>query len=548
MSAVRETPRATQLAAPGETQLASEATAHNDRATLLMGMGRYEEAIAVLNRAVQLDGSLAVAHSNLATCLNALRRLPEARASYRAAAAAAPQFIYPRVQALSIARELCDWRSWEQEVAELRSLQPTADNTAPQLDLLFLPLTPAELRQHAEVYAQAAGQAAAGGSHGTRRGTSRRVSIGYVSDEIRNHVVGSVLVEALELHDRNAFDIHLFDWGRPANTIVERRVRRAGIPTHDISKLNDRQAAELVASLGIDVLVDLKGYTVGHRIGLFQHRPAPVQLSWLGYPGTLGARCFDYIIADPFVIPAGEESGYTEPVLRLPSVLLPHDRQRPIADSGNRAVFGLPENAVVFCYLGRSGKIVPEVFADWLEIVSAVPDAVLWMRADNEISRANLIAEAAKRGLASERLIFYRESAHMRSSDLIARYRFADVALDSYPYGSHSTASDALWAGCPLVTRAGPTYASRVAGSLLTGAGLASLVTTTREDFRRVAIELGNTPTRLKELRLQLAGARQTSPIFDTPGFTRALERAYTEALRRSREGQPAAAFDVSVR
>lgn len=525
----------------------SEAAVHNNRAAVLMDQRRYEEAIAALGAAVRLDPSLALAHSNLATCWYALRRLPEARASYLAAVAADPNFVYPRVQALSLARELCEWPQWEQEVMELRALAPGLGNTAPQLDLLFLPLLPEELRQHAEYFATDAGASVAWAPV-ARQSASPRIAVGYVSDEIRNHVVGSLLIEVLELHDKSAFDIHVFDWGQPANTIVERRVRRAGLKVHDISRMSDAQAAQLIRSLGIDLLVDLKGYTTGHRIGLFRQRPAPVQVGWLGYPGTLGDRCIDYLVADPFVIPPGQESGYTEAVIRLPSVFLPSDRQRPIADTGSREQFGLPQDAVVFCYLGRSGKIAPDVFADWVHIVSAVPDSVLWLRADNETSRLNLLAAAAKQGLAPERLVFYRDSARMRSSDLIARYRFADLALDSYPYGSHATASEALWAGCPLLTRVGPTYASRVAGSLLTAIGLGSLVTPTREAFRKLGTELGNSPAQLAQLREQLAGARATSGVFDSPAFTRGLEQGYAAIFNRHRDGLEPAGLNLPLR
>ena len=533
-------------AKPQVAAVRPEAAHHNERAVALMGMGRYDDAVSALTIAVRIDPTVAVAHSNLATCLYALRRLAEARVAYRAAAGVDPQFIYPRVQALTLARELCNWKTWDQEVAEFRALTPGAGNTAPQLNMLFLPLSPPELKRHAECYAQDAGQSA-GWAPLARRSTAPRISIGYVSDEIRNHVVGTQLIEVLELHDRGAFDAHIFDWGQPENTIIERRVRRAGVQLHDISRMDDARAAALIASLGIDILVDLKGYTKGHRLGIFRRRPAPIQLNWLGYAGTLGERCIDYIVADPFVIPQGAQSEYTEAVLRLPGVFLPSDRQKPIATGGSRAAFGLPETSVVFCYLGRSAKITSEVFADWIDILNAVPGSVLWMRADNETSRANLIAEASKRGLAEKRLVFFRESSRMRASDLIARYRLADLALDTYPYGSHATASEALWAGCPLVTRVGPTFASRVAGSLLTGIGLSSLVTTTREEFRQAAIELGNAPARLAELRSQLVEARATSTIFETPGFTRALERAYSTVFRRHAEGLAPSATDISV-
>jgi predicted O-linked N-acetylglucosamine transferase (SPINDLY family) len=215
-----------------------------------------------------------------------------------------------------------------------------------------------------------------------------------------------------------------------------------------------------------------------------------------------------------------------------------------MVESGTRAEYGLPDDAVVFCYLGRSSKIAPDVFADWLEILASVPGSVLWLRADNELSRANLIKHAELRGLA-DRLIFFRDSARLSTAHLIARYKVADLALDTYPYGSHATANEALWAGCPVVTRTGPAFASRVAGSLLNALCLSQLVTASREEFRRVAIELGRAPERLAAVRAQLATARDTTPAFDSRKFTRDLERAYTAIVRRQCEGLAPAPIDL---
>lgn len=506
----------------------------NNVAAAWMELGRYADACALLDEVVRLEPALTAGHSNRATCLHVLRRLSEALGAYRAAAESDPTFIYPRVQALSVARELCDWRFWEQDVEALRGLSPTAQNTAPQLDLLFIPLSPAQLRQHAECYA--ASSAPPPVVHRRERQPASKIRIGYVSDELRDHVVGSLLVEVIELHDPATFEVHLFDWGRPSKSVVERRVRRSGIRIHDISKLSDAHAAESIAAAAIDILIDLKGYTTDHRIGIFRRHPAPVQITWLGYPGTLGDASFDYLLADSFVVPPGAEAGYSEKILRLPGVFLPSNRSRPIAAASTRSAQRLPEDAVVYCYLGRSSKITPEVFADWLEIVRSVPGAVLWLRADSEDARQKLVCEALTRDFPSERLVF-ADDRRMRSSDLIARYTLADIALDSYPYGSHATASEALWACCPIVTRAGDTFASRVAGSMLNALGLESLVTTTREQFRQVAAALGRDRERFTALRLHLQDARLTSSAFDTPLFTRKLELALRTVLLRQQEG-----------
>jgi predicted O-linked N-acetylglucosamine transferase (SPINDLY family) len=521
-----------------------KAALHNNLGAILLRAGQLDPACDAFTEATRLDPGLTGAHSNLGTAQYLRRRLPEARAAYLAAAASDPAFIYPRVQALSVARESCDWRDWSAEVAALVACQPGAANTAPQLDLLFIPLSAQQLRAHAESYARAPAPAV------IRRPPQRvargeRIRIGYVSDELRDHVVGLQLVEVLERHDRRAVDVHVFDWGKPTTSMVERRARRASAAWHDLAALSDEQAAARIAALGIDILVDLKGYTTDHRIGIFRRRPAPLQVSWLGYPGTLGDPAIDYIVADPVVIPPDAAQGYCERILRLPLCYMPSDRNRPVGDPGSRAAHGLPAEGTVFCHFGRSGKLNPETFDDWIEILQGVPGSVLWLRADGELARANLLREAAARGLAPERLVFARD-ARLRYAELIGRYRLADVALDTHPYGSHATASEALWAGCPIVTRVGPGFASRVAASLLHAAGLEALVTADREAYRAVAIALGNDPEARARHRRYLTERRDTLAPFDTPRLTRALESGFAAIHDRRLQGLPPADVDVS--
>jgi predicted O-linked N-acetylglucosamine transferase (SPINDLY family) len=313
---------------------------------------------------------------------------------------------------------------------------------------------------------------------------------------------------------------------------VERRVR-AATTIHNIENLSAQQSAERIAGDGIDILIDLKGHTSNARTDIFALRSAPVQLSWLGFPGTLGASFMDYLIADPFIVPPGDERHYTESILRLPDVYQPNDRRRPIADPKPRSAYGLPDDAVVFCYLGRYDKITPHVFGDWMEILRRTPGSVLWLLVDPAEVRARLSAEASARGVAPERLHF---AARAPLAEHIARFKVADLALDTFPCGSHTTGSEALWAGCPLITRVGETFASRVAGSVLRAAGLPQLVTDSARSFVELAVALGNDRSHLTDLRAQLEQGRDSCALFDTPRFVRNLEAAFEQIHREAVE------------
>jgi predicted O-linked N-acetylglucosamine transferase (SPINDLY family) len=253
-------------------------------------------------------------------------------------------------------------------------------------------------------------------------------------------------------------------------------------------------------------------------------RPAPVQVNWF-YAGTMGTRCMDYFIADPYVAPPELERYFTERIVRLPDCYMITDRKRPISDPGpSRAACGLPDAATVFCCFNQTYKILPHVFASWMRILRATPGAVLWLLEANRWAVENLRRSATEQGVAAERIVF---APHRPVADHLARYRLADLALDTFPYTSHTTAADALWAGCPLVTRAGATFASRVAGSVLMSAGLRDLVTDNPQDFERLAIDLATNPGRLGDLRRRVREGRDSCPLFDTPRFVRNLENAY---------------------
>jgi predicted O-linked N-acetylglucosamine transferase (SPINDLY family) len=352
----------------------------------------------------------------------------------------------------------------------------------------------------------------------------RRLRIGYLSSDFREHAVGHLIVEALELHDRERFEVFAYSHGPDDSGSTLRRFRAACEHFVDIAREPDDVAAARVRADALDVLVDLKGYTVGDRLAIMARRPCPVQVTWLGYPGTTGAAFIDYLIADPVLVPPGDESGYSEHVVRLPHCYQPNDRRRESTATRDRQEYGLPADAFVFCCFNQTYKITPEVFAVWMRLLQRIPGSVLWLLDCNRLARRNLIEAARAHGVAEGRIVF---APHLPNAQHLARYRAADLALDTFPYTSHTTLSDALWYGCPAVGLTGETFAARVSGSILTAAALPQLVTDTLDAYENLAGKLAAEPRLLEEARAGVARAKNGARLFDLDAFTRDLEDIY---------------------
>ncbi|MFO1328427.1 MAG: tetratricopeptide repeat protein [Rubrivivax sp.] len=352
----------------------------------------------------------------------------------------------------------------------------------------------------------------------------RRLRIGYCSGDLCLHPVAMLTVELFELHDRERFEIYAFDWSREDRTPLRQRVIAAMDHFERIHALDDAAAAELIRRHEIDILVDLQGQTLGARPNLLARRPAPVQITWLGLPATTGLPFIDHVVADRYLIPESETACYTERPLYLPDVYQPSDRQRRAAPPPARAACGLPDDGFVFCCFNNNYKITPEMFRCWMAVLRRVPGSVLWLLADNAWVPSNLRREAVACGVAPERLVF---APRTQPEEYLARYAVADLFLDCYPFNGGTTANDALWMGCPVLTRSGRTFASRMAGALLTAAGLPELITTTLADYETQAVAIASTPGRAQALRAQLQRVRTEGVLFDTPRLVRHLEQAF---------------------
>jgi predicted O-linked N-acetylglucosamine transferase (SPINDLY family) len=369
-----------------------------------------------------------------------------------------------------------------------------------------------------------------------------RIRLGYLSADFHLHATALLMVELFEAHDDARFELHAYSYGPDDGGGMRQRLQARFDHFTDISALGEQAAARAIHADGIDILIDLKGYTADSRTALLTWRPAPVQVSFLGYPGTLGGDFCDYLISDAFLTPPASAADYSEALASMPHSYQPHGRHGEIGPAPSRAEAGLPDDGLVLCCFNQAWKFTPEVFDIWCELLAGTPGSVLWLLA-NPLAEGNLRREAMQRGIAPHRLVF---APDLPQAEHLGRLQLADLVLDTLPYNAHTTASDALWAGVPLITCAGDTFASRVAGSILHAVGLPELVTASLADYAALALKLMRDPARLQALRRKLAAQRAAAPLFDVPRYARDLETLYTAMWQRHGAGLAPAALDCT--
>jgi predicted O-linked N-acetylglucosamine transferase (SPINDLY family) len=373
-----------------------------------------------------------------------------------------------------------------------------------------------------------------------------RIRIAYLSPDLREHAVAYLTAGVFEHHDRSRFEITAISWGPRQDTEFCRRLTASFDRFEDASGQSDRQIADLIRQREIDIVVDLNGFAAYGRIGILAWRPAPIQINYLGYAGTMGADYYDYILADATIIPREHFDFYSEKVAWLPDSFMASDSSRRIAGrTPSRRELALPEAGFVFCCFNQSFKINPVTFEIWMRLLHAVEGSVLWLKDNDRTSTQNLRRQAERRGIASERLIFAPSTPDV--ADHLARHRQADLFLDTLHYNAHTTASDSLWAGVPLITCLGSTFAGRVAASLLRTVGLPELVTESLADYEALALKIAREPSLLASLKAKLARNRTTFPLFDTARFTSNLESAYAVMWEHNQRGEPPAHFAVGA-
>ncbi|HEY4078570.1 MAG TPA: tetratricopeptide repeat protein [Rhizomicrobium sp.] len=486
---------------------------HNNRGNALRDLGQPDAALESYDAALVRKPDYADAYYNRGDVLMSMRRYQDAAGAYADAAAAQPDLPCVQGALLNARMQLCDWQGYVKSCALLLDQVDRGLPATTPFPLLLVVSSPRQQRRAAELYIARRLVTAAEPPPPHR---NRRIRVGFVSATFRHHPVMLLAIELFERIDRTRFESFAFSLAPGDDSVMRTRLESAFDHFIDAAALDDRGAAEAIRGHNIDIAIDLDGFTQDARLGVLAHRPALVQMSWLGYPGTIGAPFIDYILADAHVIPPGAEAGYREHVLRLPFSYQPNSA-RPEVAPALRAQAGLPESGFVFCCFNNPSKITPDVFAVWMRLLAATPASILWLRVDDATAQANLRAATRAAGIDAVRLIF---APQVSEADHFARLAASDLFLDTFPYNAHTTASDALWAGVPVVTRRGETFVSRVAASLLQAVDLSELITTSERDYEALALELAHTPDRLMVSRRKLTKTRATAPLFDMARFT----------------------------
>ncbi len=505
--------------------------AWSNKGVALNELKRYDEAIAHYDNALSLKIDFVEGWFNKGNTLRALKRYDEAIAHYDKALSLKPDLDWTYADSIHTKMKICSWPHFV-DVSEFISKKVEANEKVSQpFSLLALVDDPVLHKKSSEIYIESKFPFNDALGPIPKHPKSQKIRIAYFSADFHNHATGYLMAELFELHDKTQFELIGFSFGPTTNDDLRQRLAKSFDQFIEVGNKSDAEVARLSRTLKIDIAVDLKGFTQDSRTGVFAHRAAPIQVNYLGYPGTMGADYMDYIIADQTLVPSELVPCYSEKVVCLPNSYQVNDRKRLVSERQfTRKELGLPEDGFVFCCFNNSYKILPSTFDVWMEILKSVDGSVLWLLQDNHWAVENLKNEALSRGVEANRLIF---AERMQLPEHLARHRQADLFLDTLPYNAHTTASDALWVGLPVLTSMGKSFASRVSASLLNAVGLPELITNTQEDFEAMAIELATNPKKLAELKLKLANNRLTTPLFDTPLFTKNLEAAYLQMYER---------------
>jgi protein O-GlcNAc transferase len=514
-----------------------------NRGMVLDKLKRYDGALAAFAQALALAPADMLALSGRGFLLRQLRRHEEALADFERVAAVAPDTPYVLGALVHAKMHLCDWSDLSAALGRLTAALQEGRPASEPFPLLATDLSAAEQFRAAQVFAADRYPASPNPFRSGDRRSHERIRLGYLSGEFREQATSYLIAELFELHDRKRFEIFAISTGGEDASPIRRRIAQGVDRFLEAGDRSDAELGALVHEHEIDILINLNGYFGNERTGAFALRPAPLQVSYLGYPGTMGTDYIDYIIADSFVIPSGEQSAYSEKVVYLPATYQVNDTKREIAaDSMSRATAALPQDAFVFCCFNQTYKILPHVFDVWMRLLQRREGSVLWLLSENARAAQNLRAEAQARGVDAQRIIF---APLMKLDQHLARHRLADLFLDTLPLNAHTTASDALWAGLPVVTCTGATFGGRVAGSLLHAVGLEELVTTSLADYERLALRLAHDRSALAQIKATLARNRSTCPLFDSDRLRRHIEAAYLRMWEMRQRGEPPKSFSV---
>jgi protein O-GlcNAc transferase len=520
------------------------AVAYYNRGVALQLLKRFDEALANYDQAIALKSDYAEAFSARGKAFSELKRLDEALACYETAATLKPNLDYLMGDRLHTKMQLCLWSDFERDCSQIVSAIANGIFASVPMPLLAIPAGPADQLKCAKKNIAGTCPDSPVPHWRGERYMHRRIRVAYVSGDLREHPVTALTAGLFEQHDKSRFETIAISLGSGPQDHMSERLKAAFDLFIDVRGKSDQEVAAIIRHLEIDIAVDLNGFTGDARPGIFTQRPAPIQVNYLGFAGTMGSPYWDYIVADRFVIPEECQNNYEEKVVYLPESFMVNDDRRKISPHiPSRRDAGLPEHGFVFCCFNNSYKLTPDVFDIWMQLLRKVEGSVLWFSAPNASAIKNLRAEAIKRSVPPERMVFAPRTPS--NEDHLARLRLADLFLDTLYYNAHTTACDALWAGLPLVTHPGQTFAGRVAGSLLHAIGLSELITPSLAEYEALALKLARDPELHTSIKQKLARHREAFPLFNTKRFVRHIEAAYQTMWARYQQGEPPESFDV---
>ena len=502
-------------------------------ALILEKNGKYTMAVEAYNKAITLKPDDAQIYNSLALTYKKMKLLEPAIACYNKAYTLDPSMTEALGALIQNKMHACDWDNLEPLFESLSKAIQHGQYVVP-FNLLATPLSATIQKQCAETYTQAKYPLQQALTDPNTRYPHKKIKLGYFSADLHNHATAYLMADLFANHDRSQFEVIAFSFGPVQDDEMAVTVRQRFDQFHEVGKLTDLEVAQLARKLEIDIAIDLKGYTRGARPAIFAHKPAPILVSYLGYPGTLGATYFDYIVADPIIIPQTAQQDYTEKVAYLPDTYQVNAKRQVISPvEMTRANHGLPDNVFVYCSFNNNFKITPDVFEIWMRLLKQTPDSVLWLFEANPAATKNLTTQAKCMGIDEKRLIFAKKVSQAQH---LNRYYYADIVLDTFYYNAHTTTSDALWVGCPVVTCIGDTFPARVAASILTAHGMNELITHSKEEYEALALSLAQDPERLKCLRKKINQHKDTHPLFDIQQYTRHLEQLYQQMQHRHQQ------------
>ncbi len=514
----------------------------NNRGNALIELGRIEDAVASFDAALAVNSKFADALANRASAKMRLSRFESAIEDYERLMAVSPSFPYALGSLIDANLQVCDWRSLDRLRKRVRSELRAGNRVVRPFQFQAFNNSSRDQLRATQIWVNDVVRRSAPNWQGPRY-RHERVRLGYLSSDFREHAVGRLIVELLECHDRSRFETIAISFGADDGSELRARFQRGADQFIDVREKTDEEIAALVRSLEIDIAIDLNGFTENARVGVLGRRPAPIQVSYVGFIGTMAVDFIDYMIADRYVIPAELTDDYNEHIVTMPDSYWVNNSKRALPEATpTRAQCGLPETGFVFCCFNNNYKIAPEMFAIWMRLLQQIDGSVLWLFEGNQIAAQNLRRAAQLHGVSAERLVF---APRMAPSDHLARHRLANLFVDTLPYNAHTTTVDALWAGLPVLTCMGKMFQGRVAASMLHAIDLPELVTHSLEAYEALALKLARNPAALATIKDKLVANRLTTPLFDTRRFARNIETAYTTMWERHQRGEQPEAFSV---